>query len=171
MYLQNINTRLLRYNLWANRRLNYFLETVDRNLLYTQTGSSFGTIDLTIQHILSAQIYWYAIISTGQINEFNQLVKENAVEEVMADLIISSRQLVDDFSIFTEENLIEVIQASDSAQSRYEYILHLVNHGSYHRGQIVSMCRALKITGEIAVTDYDAYLWWIENMGKIKPSD
>ena len=164
MYLQNINTRLLRYNLWANRRLNYFLDTVDRNLLYTQTGSSFGTIDLTIQHILSAQVYWYAIISLGQINEFNLPVKENAVEEVMADLIISSQQLVDDFSIFTEEKLVEIIQASDRAQSRYEYILHLVNHGSYHRGQIVTMCRALKIAEEIPVTDYDAYLWWLENM-------
>lgn len=68
-------------------------------------------------------------------------------------------------SILNEQQLIESIQVSDSKQSRYEYILHVVNHSSYHRGQVVAMCRALGIRGEIPVTDYDAYLWWIENIG------
>ncbi|MBT1708848.1 DUF1572 family protein [Fulvivirgaceae bacterium PWU5] len=82
----------------------------------------------------------------------------------MADLVISSQQLVNSLSALNEQQLIESIQASDSAQSRYEYILHVVNHSSYHRGQVVTMCRALGITREIAVTDYDAYLWWTENI-------
>ncbi len=55
MSLQNLTTRLLRYNLWANERLTTFLLTLDRNILVQQTGSSFGTIDKTIQHILSGQ--------------------------------------------------------------------------------------------------------------------
>lgn len=164
MYLQNLTTRFLRYNLWANERLSSWLMTIDRNILYEETGSSFGTIDRTLQHILSAQIYWQSIIAIGQINEFNQPIKENVVEEVIADLVLSSQQMVSNFSILNEQQLLESIQVSDSTQSRYEYILHLVNHNSYHRGQVVTMCRALGITGEIPVTDYDAYLWWIENM-------
>lgn len=164
MHLQNLSTRFLRYNLWANERLTSWLMTIDRNILYEKTGSSFGTIDRTLQHILSAQIYWHVIIAKGQINEFNQSVKENAVDEVIADLIVSSQQLINDLSILNEHQLIECIQVSDSTQSRYEYILHVVNHSSYHRGQVVTMCRALRITGEIPVTDYDAYLWWVENM-------
>jgi uncharacterized damage-inducible protein DinB len=81
----------------------------------------------------------------------------------MADLVISSQQLVNSLSIVTEQQLIESIRVSDSTQSRYEYILHVVNHSSYHRGQVVTLCRALGVTREIPVTDYDAYLWWIEN--------
>jgi len=164
MYLQNLAARFLRYNLWANERLASWLMSVDQNILYEKIGSSFGTIDRTLQHILSAQTYWHAIIAKGQINEFNQSVKENAVEEVMADVVTSSQQLVNDLSILNEQELIGSIKVSDSNQSRYEYILHVVNHSSYHRGQVVTMCRALGITGEIPVTDYDAYLWWIENM-------
>jgi uncharacterized damage-inducible protein DinB len=164
MYLQNLTTRFLRYNLWANERLTAWLMTIGRNILYEKTGSSFGTIDRTLQHILSAQIYWHAILTKAQINEFNRPVKENAVDAVMADLVISSQQLVSSLSLLNEHQLIESIQVSDSAQSRYEYILHVVNHSSYHRGQIVTMCRALRVTEEIPVTDYDAYLWWIENM-------
>lgn len=166
MYLQNLATRFLHYNLWANERLTFWLATIEPSIIYQHTGSSFGTIDRTIQHILSAQSYWYAIISEQQINEFDLPVREKAVGQVIADLIINSTRLVNDFSMFTEQQLVEVINASDSSQSRYEYILHLVNHSSYHRGQIVTLCRALGIRGEIPVTDYDAYLWWIENRGE-----
>jgi uncharacterized damage-inducible protein DinB len=135
-------------------------------MLYKETGSSFGTIDHTLQHIVSAQVYWQAIISSGRINEFNQSTSENSVDQVIVDLVSTSHQLVNDVSKLNEHQLLERIQASDSTQSRYEYILHVVNHSSYHRGQIVTMCRALGITQEIPVTDYDAYLWWIENNEK-----
>lgn len=164
MNLQNLTTRFLRYNLWANERLGSWLTTVDRNMLYEKTGSSFGTIDRTLQHILSAQIYWHTIFTKGQIIEFNQPIRENAVDQIIADLMTSSQQLIDSLSVLNDQQLTERIQVSDSTQSRYEYILHIVNHGSYHRGQVVTMCRAVGITGEIPVTDYDAYLWWIENM-------
>jgi uncharacterized damage-inducible protein DinB len=163
MYLQNLSTRFLRYNLWANERLTSWLTTIDRDVLYEKTGSSFGTVDRTLQHILAAQTYWYALIARGEVNEFNVSVKENAVDAVIADLVLSSQQLVNSLSVLNEQQLIERIQASDSTQSRYEYILHVVNHSSYHRGQVVTLCRALGVTEEIPVTDYDAYLWWIEN--------
>lgn len=164
MYLQQLTTRFLQYNFWANERLTSWLMTLPQNILYQQLGSSFGTIDRTLQHILSAQIYWHALLSNGQINEFNRPFREEVFTEVISDLMINSQALVNDFSTFNDQQLIERIQASDSAQSRYEYLLHVVNHSSYHRGQIVTMCRALNITEEIPVTDYDAYLWWIENM-------
>jgi uncharacterized damage-inducible protein DinB len=166
MYLQNLTSRFLQYNRWSNERLTAWLLTLDRNMLYENTGSSFGTIDKTLQHILAAQRYWYPILASGQIMEFDQASQEHAVDAVIAELVTSSYQFVDSFSILSEQQLLERIQASDSTQSRYEYILHVVNHGSYHRGQIVTLCRALGVTGEIPVTDYDAYLWWIENMKK-----
>jgi uncharacterized damage-inducible protein DinB len=163
MSLQNVTSRLLRYNLWANQRLVAWLHTVDESLLYQHTGASFGTIDLTLQHMLSAEIYWHTLITTGEITIFNQPVRLNVVQAIMAELVASSERLLNEFLLFTEEQWTQVFRASDSSQSRYEYIIHVVNHGSYHRGQIVTVCRVLKITGEIPVTDYDAYLWWIEN--------
>lgn len=164
MNLQKLTRRFLQFNLWANERLTSWLLTLPQATHYATTGSSFGTIDRTLQHILSAQIYWHAILVKGEINEFHQAARENAVEQVITDLVVSSKTLVNDLSGFDEQQLIESISVSDSRQSRYEYILHVVNHGSYHRGQVVIMCRALGITEEIPVTDYDAYLWWIENM-------
>jgi uncharacterized damage-inducible protein DinB len=163
MLLQNLASRFLRYNLWANQRLADWLKSIDRTLLYEETGSSFGTIDRTLQHILAAQIYWHTIIAKERVNAFDQPERTHAVDEVLADLVTSSQQLVDDLSVFDDQQLIKSIRASDSTQSRYEYVLHVVNHSTYHRGQVVTLCRALGVTGEIPVTDYDAYLWWIEN--------
>jgi uncharacterized damage-inducible protein DinB len=163
MNIQKITTRFLQYNHWANERITSWLLTLSRETLYEKTASSFGTIDRTVQHILSAEMYWHAVIVKGEINNFNQAARENAVEEVIADLVASSQKLLNDLSSFNEQQLFEVITTSDSKQSRYEYILHVVNHGSYHRGQIVTLCRMLDVTVEVPVTDYDGYLWWIEN--------
>lgn len=164
MTIRTLATRFLRYNYWANERLTSRLLTLDRNLLYLEAGGSFGTIDRTLQHIQAAQIYWHELLTRGTINEFDLPPKESAVEEVIADLMKSSRRLVEDLCSLDEQQLLEIIKAADSTQSRTDYIQHVVNHSSYHRGQVVNMCRALGITGEIPVTDYDAYLWWLENM-------
>lgn len=163
MHLSQITLRFLKYNLWANTRLTAWLLTLDRNLLYKHTASSFGNLDRILQHMLAAETYWYDIIVHEKIQEFNLPEREHDAEAVIADLITSSHKLVATFSAFSEQQLAKQIQASDSRQSRYEYILHVVNHASYHRGQIVTLCRALNVTGDIPVTDYDAYLWWIEN--------
>lgn len=158
MHIQKITTRFLAYNLWANERLTAWLLTLPRKTLYEITSSSFGTIDRTLQHILAAEMYWHPVIMKEEINAFNQDVRENAVEEVIVDLLASSQKLLSDLSSFNEEQLLKIISAADSQQSRYEYILHLVNHGSYHRGQIISLCRILGVTTEVPVTDYDGYL-------------
>jgi len=163
MHIRNLSNRLLSYNLWAAERITSWLMTIDQSQLYVDQGSSFGSIDRTLQHILSAQNYWYSIIIEEKVNEFDQPFKENSVAEVMSDLVKGAQKIVDDISELNEQQLIEQIKASDSTQSRYEYIFHLVNHSSYHRGQIVSICRSLGIKDDIPVTDYDAYLWWIEN--------
>ena len=163
MYIRNLSNRLLSYNLWATERITSWLMTIDQSQLYVDVGSSFGSIDRTLQHILSAQNYWYSIIIEDKVNEFDQPFKENSVAEVMSDIIKGAQKIVDDISELNEQQLIERIKASDSTQSRYEYIFHLVNHSSYHRGQVVSICRSLGIKDDIPVTDYDAYLWWIEN--------
>lgn len=163
MPLHNMMSRLLEYNLWVNERMTSWLHSLDKVTLYQATGSSFGTIDRTLQHILAGQLYWYEIIVNSRITDFELPLRENSVEKVMEDLVATSKKFIDNVSQFSEEELVARISASDSTQCRYEYILHLVNHGTYHRGQVVTMARALGVKGEVPVTDYDAYLWWLEN--------
>ena len=41
--------------------------------------------------------------------------------------------------------------------NRYDYILHIINHSTFHRGQIVTMSRAIGITDGIVNTDYNMF--------------
>jgi len=36
--------------------------------------------------------------------------------------------------------------------------MHVINHGTYHRGQIITMARSLGVTHGIPKTDYNLYL-------------
>src|SRR5690242_16633083 len=116
MHLQRIILRLVQYNLWANERLTAYLVELDHTLLYKVTGSSFGTIDRTLQHLLSAETYWHDLIVHGKINEFNLSIREHAAKEVIADLVKSSHKLISSFTAFNEQQLTDRIQASDSHQ-------------------------------------------------------
>jgi uncharacterized damage-inducible protein DinB len=161
--LKKISARLLDYNRWANERLTTWLLTLEPEVLYKETPSSFVTIDRTLQHIHSAQVFWDLIFTNQPVNEFNLPLRNDEVADVIADVNLTSRRLMVTCAKFSEQQLTEQIKAPDSTQSRYEYILHVVNHSTYHRGQIVTLCRMLGVTGEIPVTDYDGFLWWIEN--------
>lgn len=165
MTIRDLTTNFARYNYWANERLTSWLKSLDRNIIYQPTGSSFGTIDRTLQHILSAQIYWHSLIVKGKVLEFDAPLRENAFEDIVRDVLATSSDFLGAVSVMTEQQVTEFIGATDSFQSRYEYILHVVNHSSYHRGQIVTMARALGVTTKIPSTDYDAFLWYVENKG------
>ncbi|HWA34360.1 MAG TPA: DinB family protein, partial [Cyclobacteriaceae bacterium] len=115
--LKNIVTRLLEYNLWANERLLLWLLTLDPKLLYVPVKSSFGTIDRTLQHIHSAQVFWNAILANQPVNGFNLPLRENVAAEVINDVNMTSRQLINICSEFPEQRLIEKINAPDSRQS------------------------------------------------------
>jgi uncharacterized damage-inducible protein DinB len=70
-----------------------------------------------------------------------------------------SRLMLDEFGGYTEEELLEKVASTDMVQSRYEFILHAINHNSYHRGQIVTMCRHLGVVDNIPAMDYEVFLW------------
>lgn len=47
-------------------------------------------------------------------------------------------------------------------QPVYEMLLHLFNHGTYHRGQLVTMLRQLGV-GKIPPTDFVVYVRKVKN--------
>ncbi len=149
------------YNEWANHKLLRWLKELDKNLLYTKTPSSFNTIDYTLQHILRTQNFWLSFISEHDVSNFNWAVRENEIDAIIEELIISSTQMKDKFSSYTGEELINMLHLNmpwaNNKLSRYEYIMHVINHSTYHRGQIITMARCLGITEGIVNMDYNMF--------------
>lgn len=49
--------------------------------------------------------------------------------------------------------------------AKYDFMMHVINHNTYHRGQIVTIARMLGVFENIPNTDYEAYLWAMERKG------
>jgi len=156
MSIQKIILNYVRYNRWANEKLTGWLKSLDRELLYKQTPSSFPSVERTIHHMEQSQQFWLEIIGKKQL-----LLPEgiDTVESGLNLLMAGAQLMVDTFGAYTEEELLEQIPSTDMVQSRYEFILHVINHNSYHRGQIVAMCRQLGVVENIAAMDYEVFLW------------
>jgi len=161
MSVKKIISGYVHYNHSANQTLIKWLKTLDNDLLTKETRSSFPTIDLTLQHMKNAQNFWLSIIN--ETKRPDETIKINAIDQVIHELLASSQQMIDIFTAYTEEELQQPVQSDNMTQSRYEFILHMINHNSYHRGQIVTMARGFGVTDNIPETDYEAFLWGMKN--------
>lgn len=159
MSLKKLMSRYARYNHWATGKMIQWLKTLDEKILYKKTLSSFGSIDLTLQHMNQAQLFWFAIITEADVTKLDEAIEFNTTYGIFNGLLASSQQILEKCEAYTEEEFLKQLPSTDMVQSRYEYILHVINHNSYHRGQIVTISRSLGVSSNIPAMDYEAFLW------------
>ncbi len=161
MSLLKLINNYTRFNAWANNEIIQWLQQVDTAFLYQETPSSFKSLDFTLQHILRAQKFWLAFITDKETKNFNWSVRPNEVENILRELGEVSIQMQDQFAFFTEAQMNDMMVLNEkwmqNSLSRYEYIIHVINHSSFHRGQLITMARTLGITEGIVNTDYNDF--------------
>jgi uncharacterized damage-inducible protein DinB len=147
------------YNHWANETLTSWLKSLDVNMLYKETRSSFVSIDHTLQHMKNAQNFWHAVISNASINSLDEELKKDSADWVIRELLKGSKKLVDLVASLNDNDLLTKVSSPALTKTKYEFMLHAINHNSFHRGQIITITRSFGITENIPNTDYEAYLW------------
>lgn len=161
MSIQKLVNNYIAYNTWANSKIADWLLTLDTAILYKQASSSFNSIDYTMQHILRVQRYWKSFVGGEDTSSFDWSVNEERAQKNLHDIKVQSAEMESFILNYTEDDLQEVLNLhtpwAKNKLSRYEYILHLVNHSTYHRGQIVTIARGLNITENIPATDYNFF--------------
>ena len=156
MGMQYIITNYARYNHWANEKLSHWLLALEPAILDRQTPSSFPTIALTVRHMQQSQRFWLGIITKRKLD----LPSESATAETyFGQLLAGSSLMVAVFAAYSEKELTEEVESIDMAKPRFEFILHAINHNTYHRGQIVTMCRSLGVVDHVPAMDYEVFLW------------
>ena len=161
MSLRTLIGNYASFNEWANHKIVGWLSEVGHDILYKETPSSYTSIDYTLQHILRTQRFWILFIGEESTVGFNWSVREKEVDNILNELKEVSTEMKDKFCAYTEEDLLKILHfnmpwAKNDLQ-RYEYILHIINHGTFHRGQIVTMARTIGITEGIVNTDYNMF--------------
>jgi uncharacterized damage-inducible protein DinB len=139
---------LYAYNRWANRRVlktSQFLKWQD---FIQDLGASHGSIRGTLVHILWGEWLWLRrwrdespkqVFAPEEFSDWAALESQwSAVEEEQNAFLEK----------LTDELLIRGVSYENLQGVRWEYSLaemmqHLVNHSSYHRGQVAVLLRQL----------------------------
>lgn len=148
------------YNNWVTGQYLSWLAAKTDEALHTELPSSFPTILLTLDHIWQTQEYWVDIITESNPFVFSPDRSSITKEAVFEGYAASSKRLATYVAGLTEAELEQTVKIEQEYFScnyeKYEYIHHIINHGLYHRGQIVTMGRAVGIT-DAPMTDYNFY--------------
>lgn len=146
------------YNSWANITLVNWLKTKPEELLKKEVLSSFPSIELTLAHIWRAQVYWLSVIKKEEA-AFPEAFK-GELQDLLELLIIQSEELAAYIDEMTDETLQEhnlVVNPWFHCNfANFEYIQQIVNHSTYHRGQLITIGRNLGFT-DAPITDYNFY--------------
>ncbi len=149
------------YNLWANRLLLTLIETLPEEQQTAEIVSSFPSLAKTALHLLDAESIWWQRIklqelvlrpSDGFIGDFMAVSK--ALQQ-------QDKQWLDWVIVCNDHGFLHEFIYFDSKKQRFkqpvhQVLLHLFNHSTYHRGQMVTMLRQLKID-KIPSTDFIAW--------------
>ncbi len=144
----SIARELLLYMLWADRQTLQAVRPVKEEDLTRDAGISFKSILGTMAHMLGAQQVWLSRFSgrplgrLPNLDDFPDLMSWiTAWEETASDLKAFLAGL-------TDEQLAADLSWSNTrgdsfTRPLWQPLLHLVNHSTYHRGQIVSLLRQM----------------------------
>ena len=139
---------LYEYNRWANRRVLDAVSKLTADEFTKDLRNSFTSIRDTLAHIMSAEWIWLMrwkgvspkeMLASSDFPSILLLRKRWAeVEQEQAEFILR----------VTQELLEAMISYTNTRGERWTYPLrqmmqHVVNHSTYHRGQVITMLRQL----------------------------
>lgn len=159
MSLKRIMSNYADYNLWVNQQFVSWLSPKSDELLYAEAISSFSSIMKTLDHIWSTEEYWFSVISETPMKEKKD-ISELSRDEIFAGLLDSSARLRNLIHSMSEEDLVKEVKIInpwfECEEPISNYLIQVINHGTYHRGQIVTIGRNVGIT-DASNTDYNFY--------------
>jgi uncharacterized damage-inducible protein DinB len=155
------------YHVWANQKVFGHLKELPRDIFHKEIQSVFSSISEVIVHIYITDTTWLGVMAGDSFDEIvrvgNQLrdkTKGNSIEEMETMFVNLSGQYKEFFD--RQENLDQAVFPEHPKFGRletnlFELVQHVVNHGTYHRGNITAMLRQLRHPG--IMTDYVLYLF------------
>ncbi|MET1178237.1 DinB family protein [Peribacillus simplex] len=157
---------LYNYHSWANGVIIDRLNELPQHIYHKEIQSGFSSISKVLSHIYLTDYAWFDIITGKSMDEAmassNQLreeVEKKSIEEmkiIFLDLYDRNKALL---STADMEKVIIVDNpyAGFLETSISESVLHVVTHGSYHRGNIATMLRQMGHTS--VMQDFGLYLY------------
>jgi uncharacterized damage-inducible protein DinB len=143
---------LVAFDAWANGRILGVAEALTPEQFIRPLGSSFSSVRDTLAHIYGAEWVWMERLqgrSPSGLPDAAQFSELAGLRERWAEL---EKRMLDYVRNMTQEELDEVmnyktLSSGPGRSPRWQMIQHVVNHSTYHRGQVVTMLRQMGAKG------------------------
>ena len=170
MSIKKLMVNYSAYNWWANTSYMNWLSTKPFDILIKEVPSSFTNIVKTLNHILATEEFWLSVVTEVPHKLERFRAETFDAEEIMNALPYQSRIFHEYIESLSEEDLLTVLHLKTSWVEgdlpRYEFLQHVFNHSSYHRGQIVTIGRNIGLT-DPPMSDYNHYNMTIKQSNHI----
>jgi uncharacterized damage-inducible protein DinB len=141
---------LLDYHYWARDRALDAAEKLTPEQFTRDLGSSFKSVRDTLAHLYSAEWAWYQRwhgVSPTEALPFEQFPDVATLRQTWQDHEARMRAFLRSLD---EEGIGRVyhyraLSGAPGASTLWQMLTHVVNHGSYHRGQLTTMFRQLGV--------------------------
>ena len=147
-----------KYNIWANERICRMLEKTNPALLDKELKSSYSTIRKTAYHIWDAEAIWMKRLNGKSLKEWPSEKFTGTFLEFQNEFLGSSgiffMYVLNKEQKQLEQNLTYKNTKGVQFTNKICHIIqHVCNHGTFHRGQIITMLREAGET-ELLPTDF-----------------
>lgn len=136
------------YNLWANQRLTEVINNLPDENITKEIPSSFSSLYKTISHLWDVESIWWQRLKLAEQQHWPGETFTGSVMELSNNLVAQSKQWKEWVDMATEAALQHEFIYRNSKKDQfkqpvYEMLLHLFNHQTYHRGQLITMLRQI----------------------------
>lgn len=139
---------LVDFHYWARNRMLDAVDGLTSDQYARDLGSSFRSVRDTVVHIYAAEWIWYMRwlgTSPSALVTVDQFPDIAAIRNAWTELEGKVRAFV---SALDEDGVTRVmpytlLSGVSSTSPFWQMIQHVVNHASYHRGQVTTMLRQL----------------------------
>ncbi|USK82082.1 DinB family protein [Peribacillus frigoritolerans] len=154
------------YHAWANGVIIDRLNELPEHVYHKEIQSGFSSVSKVLSHIYLTDYAWFDIISGISMNEamassseLKEEVEKKSIEEMkktFMDLYERNKALLSTVDM-EKVMVVDNPYAGSLETTISESVLHVVTHGSYHRGNIATMLRQMGHTS--VMQDFGLYLY------------
>ncbi|MBT2606217.1 DinB family protein [Bacillus sp. ISL-53] len=154
------------YHAWANGVIIDRLNELPEHIYHKEIQSGFSSVSKVLSHIYLTDYTWFDIISgismdeaMASSSELKKEVEKKSIEEmkkIFIDLYERNKALLSTEDM-EKVMVVDNPYAGSLETTISESVLHVVTHGSYHRGNIATMLRQMGHTS--VMQDFGLYLY------------
>ncbi len=146
------------YNTWATQKIADVILSLSEEKQLAEVASSFNSLYKTIMHMWDAESIWWQRMKMQERFVIPSESLNGTMQEVVAGLLQQSKQWEEWVTGASDLSLEHVFQYYNNKKEHfkmpvYQMVHHVFNHGTYHRGQLITMLRQLGVE-KLPQTDF-----------------